>query len=235
MSLIDFLFPRRCLGCGKFGNYFCQDCLKAIRPLEGQICPACEKPAFNGFTHPRCQTKYTLDGLVSIFPYEDMMKIALSKLKYKFITDLAKELVDSIIRIIELNLTDQFKSLKWLFMDHKSILVPIPLYWQRENWRGFNQSELLGKKIAKHFGWEMRTDVLIRQKSTQPQVGLKSDKRQENISGAFCLNSNWKLEIRNWKFIIFDDVWTTGSTLKEAARVLKIAGAKEVWGLTICR
>jgi len=234
MFLLDFLFPRCCLGCGREGSYFCHSCLKLIKPLEKFICPVCEKPAFNGQTHPRCQTKYTLDGLVSIFPYEGMIKAALSKLKYKFITDLTQELAGSIVRTIELNLTDQFKSLKWFFIDHKSILFPIPLYWQRENWRGFNQSELLGKKIAEHFGWRMKTDVLIRQRFTKPQVGLKSDKRQENIQGAFKISPN--IQISQYpNILLFDDVWTTGSTLKEACKTLKMAGAKEVWGLTICR
>jgi len=234
MSFTDLLFPRQCLGCGREGGYFCSACQKQIKTLGFQICPVCEKPAINGLTHPRCQTRYTPDGLTSIFPYEGIIKTAISKLKYKFITDLAKELVGSMVRTIELDLLVQFKSLKWFFMDHKSILIPIPLYWRRENWRGFNQSELLGKRLADHFHWQLRTDILIRQKHAQPQVKLKGDERQQNIHGAFKISPNIQI-FQYPNIVIFDDVWTTGSTLNEAAETLKKAGAKRVWGLTICR
>jgi len=114
------------------------------------------------------------------------------------------------------------------------MLVPIPLYWQRENWRGFNQAELLGRKLADYFGWQLRNDVLIRQKATLPQVGLEASQRQKNIQGVFRINYNHQIP-KDFSLLLFDDVWTTGSTLKEAGGVLKRAGFKKVWGLTICR
>jgi ComF family protein len=222
------------LDCGQEGHYFCSACQKQIKTLGFQICPICEKPAINGVTHPRCRKRNSLDRLISIFSYEGMIKTAISKLKYKFITDLAKELVGSTVRTIELDLGDQFKSLTWFFMDHKSILIPIPLYWRRENWRGFNQSELLGKRLADHFHWQLRTDILIRQRHAKPQVKLKGDERQQNIHGAFKISPNIQAS-QYPNIVIFDDVWTTGSTLKEAGKILKMAGVKKVWGLTICR
>ncbi len=203
--------------------------------MEKFICPVCEKAAFNGLTHPYCQAKYALDGLISLFPYEGIIKTVLGKLKYKFMTDLTNELVGLIIQTIKMNLKNRFKLLNWLLNEKKSILVPLPLYWQRENWRGFNQSELLGGQIAKHFGWEIRNDILIRQKFTQPQVGLKSSKRQQNIQGAFKINPNFKVKDFKSNILLFDDVWTTGSTLKEAGKILKKGGVKKVWALTICR
>jgi ComF family protein len=160
--------------------------------------------------------------LISIFPYDGLLKKAIGKIKYHFVTDLVEEFIG-----LTLSYWPSFET-------KKAILIPIPLYWQRENWRGFNQAELLGRKIAKAFGWEVRTDILIRQKHTQPQIELKSEARQQNIRGAFKINTDDKL-ILNSKLVLFDDVWTTGSTLKEACKTLKKAGVKEVWGLTICR
>jgi len=158
--------------------------------------------------------------------------MAIVKLKYKFVTDLAEDLFVLIKRFIKTK--NQFKYLKNFFDKEKTMLVPIPLYWQRENWRGFNQAELLGRKLADYFGWQLRNDVLIRQKATLPQVGLEAGQRQKNIQGAFKIKNNHQIP-KDFSLLLFDDVWTTGSTLKEAGRVLKKAGFKKVWGLTICR
>lgn len=236
MSFLDFFFPRRCLSCGEGGNYFCQECVKTIKLIEKQICPVCEKPAINGATHPCCQSEYSLDGLISIFPYEGIIKTAISKLKYKFITDLARELVSSIIRTIELDKNGQFNYLNRLIgMGEEIILVPVPLHWRRKNWRGFNQAELLGRVLAQNFGWQFEENLLVRSRYTKPQIKLKSEQRKENIRGAFKINSNSKIINHKSNIIIFDDVWTTGSTIKEAGVVLKMAGAEIVWGLTIAR
>jgi len=235
MALIDLLFPRQCLGCGREGSYFCPHCLQKVRVMEKLICPACEKPAINGITHPRCHKRDSLDGLISIFSYEGMIRKAIAKLKYKFVTDLASELIIKMIQIIETDRNGRFKYLNYL-MEKKEqvILVPVPLHSRRERWRGFNQAELLGKILVTHFGWQFVPDFLFRQKSTKPQVGLKSDKRQQNIHGAFKISPNIQI-FQYPNIVIFDDVWTTGSTLKEAAETLKKAGAKRVWGLTIAR
>lgn len=226
--LLDFLFPRRCLGCGNLGQYFCRDCTEDIKPIENQVCPVCEKPAIWGKTHPRCQTKYSLDGLTSIFLYQGIIKKAIGKLKYRFVTDLAEELI---------NLTCQyFDNYKSYFINHKSyILIPVPLHSRRLRWRGFNQAELLGKMLAKEFNWQILTDILTRHKYAKPQIKLRGKERKENIRGVFQINPNCKLLIVNSKFVLFDDVWTTGSTLRECGKVLKMAGAKEVWGLTLAR
>ena len=117
----------------------------------------------------------------------------------------------------------------------KPILIPVPLHPRRERWRGFNQSELLGKKLANHFGWQVKTDILSRQRYTQPQMSLKGQERKTNIIKAFKVNSPLSDLIFSSPLIVFDDVWTTGSTLKEAGKALKMAGFKNVWGLTICR
>lgn len=218
--LLDFLFPRRCLGCGQWGKYFCQECLKKIKLIERQICPVCKKLAVSGKTHPRCQTKYSLNGLVSIFAYEGIIKQAIGKLKYKFITDLAEELI---------GLTSKHMS-----YSKSSILIPVPLHPRRQRWRGFNQAELLGRILAEKFNWQVRTDILVRHKHTKPQVDLKGKERKKNIRGAFKITP--KAKIKNLKKVwLFDDVWTTGSTLRECGQVLKRAGAKEVWGLTLAR
>lgn len=228
--LLDLLFPKRCLGCGKWGNYFCQDCLKSCLPLEKQICPVCRKSSISNKAHAKCQTRYSLDGLTSIFPYQGLIKKAVTKLKYKFITDLAQELMATMIHIIVVE-----KDFAFLGRLKPGILVPVPLHPRRERQRGFNQAELLGRPLAKELGWQVQTDLLKRHQYTKPQVRLQGKARRQNIKGAFQVNQNFRSMAFCSKLIVFDDVWTTGSTLRECGSVLKRAGAKKVWGLTLAR
>jgi len=190
----------------------------------------CGGGALGGLTHQFCRRPFGLDGLTSIFAYKGVVTKAIKKLKYKFVKDLAEELVELFL---------SFCGEEKLFSDFCRLpnvtLVPIPLHPQRLRWRGFNQAELLGELIAKNLGIKFVPDLLLRVKNTKPQVELDKDQRQVNIHGAFKKNPNSQFAIRNSLILIFDDVWTTGATLKEAGKVLKRNGAKKAWGLTIAR
>jgi len=228
--LADFLFPRECLGCGQTGNYFCEHCLNKLLLQPQRICPICSQFSPGGFVHPGCQQSLGLNGLTTVFQYKGIFKKAIKKLKYKFITDLAGNLVESF-----LSFCGEDKTFTQFCRQTNVFLVPIPLHPSRRRWRGFNQAELLGKMIAENLALPFQPNLLLRKKKTKPQVKLSKDERAENIKGAFILNGNLKLEIKNLKFIIFDDVWTSGATMREAARVLKRSGAQKVWGLALAR
>jgi ComF family protein len=231
MTLIDLLFPRKCLNCGREGSYFCSQCLNFLSLDNQRICPVCEKPSIGGHTHARCSKKESLDGLTSIFAYKGIIKKAITKLKYKFIFDIAGDLMEVFLSSCGEDLVFSTYCQK-----EKPILVPIPLHPQRLRWRGFNQSELLGKIIAKNLGLQLIPDLLIRTKNTKPQMELSEKQRQENILGAFSLKLQLPNNlITNNSILLFDDVWTSGATIKEAGKILKKNGAKKVWGLTIAR
>lgn len=151
----------------------------------------------------------------SAWRYEGVVRKAIIALKYKFATEIADELVG----YIKLKTSSQN-------------LVPIPLHWRRQNTRGFNQSELLGQKLASKMNWKYTPSLLIKSRPTPPQVGLKRDTRQSNLKGAFALNPKFKIPT---SVLIFDDVYTTGSTLKEVVKTLRNSGAKKVWCLTVAR
>lgn len=212
MKLLDFIFPKRCLGCGKIGRYFCDTCSKAIQIIADneKICPMCGRLALDGITHPGCKTPYGLDGLTSFFHYEGIIQKAIKAIKYRFISDLASE-------FISLVPTNQIP---------QGVLIPIPLHPSRLRFRGFNQAEELGK----FFGLPMRTDLITRTKKTVPQVEM-SDKKQrlENMKNVFVAEG--KVD----SVLLFDDVFTTGATMRAATMVLKRAGAKTVWGMTMAR
>ncbi len=223
-SVLDFIFPLRCPGCNKKGTWFCDDCLAKLTFLETFPCAVCGKEAIKGITHPRCQTKYTLDRLISIYQYEGPIKKAIAWLKYKDVTGLAKILANLMVEEVR-ELGIEFGS--------KTIIIPVPLHWKRAWDRGFNQAELLARPFGKSLGLEVRDDLLRRTRHTEPQIRLKHDQRQKNVSGAFAVPDSKRNEVKNKDFLLVDDVCTTGATLDACANALKRAGARYVWALTL--
>lgn len=159
----------------------------------------------------------------SIFKYEGVIRRAIISLKYKFATDLTDELTDVCVQ-----------KLSTFHLPRTTVLVPIPLHKQRENWRGFNQAEIIGENLAKKMGWKYIPNLLIRRKQTTPQINLKGVDRRKNLSGVFVINPNILLPSA-YRLILFDDVYTTGSTINEAKKVLSETGFKNIKSLTIAR
>lgn len=229
--LLDILFPKRCFGCKKSGNYLCNQCKENILQTD-LVCPKCESPSVGGQTHPVCRRKFGLDGLWSLGIYKDPLRTVIKKLKYSFIEELAVVLTDITLEYwarFQPHLLEKIKKdggENWA-------VVPVPLHWYRENYRGFNQSSLIGKHLAKSLGLKY-VEALKRVKHTDPQVKLKSYDRHKNIKNAFEITKPYTLTPSPLVLLI-DDVWTTGATLKECCFVLKKAGAKQVWALTLAR
>lgn len=224
MDILELIFPKKCLGCGKDGGYICSSCLSSLASPK-PVCPECGRPSIDGMTHAKCKKRLGVDGLVSLWFYGGVIRKVTIALKYKFSLEAARELADYT--------TAELKKRK-LFLLKNLVLVPIPIHRLRGNWRGFNQAEEIGRLIAQKMGWEFLPHFLGRKKMSRPQTELKGKERLKNIKGAFSLSSN--ISISQYPHILlFDDVLTTGATLKEAAKVLKRGGAKMVWGLTIAR
>jgi ComF family protein len=220
MNIVDIFFPRKCFGCGLSGYYLCPECVRKTRPPK-LACPKCNGLSPDGAAHIRCKDIVGLDGRVSLWKHSGGMRKAIAGMKYKFAFEIAKELAKHAAKKI---------SKEKLFFPKNSVLVPIPLYWHRKNWRGFNQSEEIGQMIAEKIGWGFDKNLLIRKASKKPQASLKKEKRMANIKGVFSLI---KPPDKNVPVILFDDVWTTGSTAKEAASILKEEGVKRVNCLTL--
>lgn len=225
MSLVDLVFPKKCLGCGKGGTYLCDSCLQK-QHLAKPSCPMCDKPSIDGMTHARCKKNLGLDGHVAIWNYGGIIRKAIVKLKYSYAKELANGLAYAAINKIE-------SSDIAIALPKRSVLTPVPLHWYRKNYRGFNQSGLVGEKISGYLNFRFVEDLLIRNQMKKSQTELKGRERRKNVRGVFSLNK--KYDIENTNIIIFDDVYTTGSTIKEACKVLKRNGAGAVWGFSIAR
>ena len=189
------------------------------------MCPVCEKLSSDGFTHERCKSVFGIDGHICLFSYEGVIRKALIALKYKYAFDVVSELVGYGM--------EQFETKKH-FLPKFDYFVPIPLYWYRENIRGFNQSGVIGEAFAKALKLKFASNLLMRKRLGSAQVELRGEQRAKNVKGVFLVNPNF-VPGRKFSVLIFDDVYTTGSTLKEACRVLKQKGANKVWGLTFAK
>lgn len=203
MDLVNFLFPRKCLTCKKNGKYICDDCFQKVR-VGGTLKKG--------------------DLIVySIFRYEGVIRRAIISLKYKFATDISDEIVNLSVKRLKKN--NYFKGTNF-------VLVPVPLHFKRENWRGFNQTEIIGEKIASKMNWKFSKDLLTRFKNTNTQVGLEKEERTKNLFDAFVVNKNTQLS-KNINLILFDDVYTTGSTVNEAVKALKNVGYTKIVCLVV--
>lgn len=215
--ILDLLFPKKCVGCGRVGSYLCRVCFSKISYVEKPVCPVCQRQAVGGKTHPGCRGRYKLDGLIVLLKYKWPVDAAIKKIKYKWIYSIEEILVSFIVR-------DFWKS----DVPDFDLLMPIPLHAKRKKWRGFNQAEIIAKDLAEKFKVKLGRG-LIRNRETKTQVGLSKDERKKNISGAFSLISTVGVKGKN--ILLVDDVYTTGATMSEACKVLKKAGAGEVWAL----
>ena len=213
MSLIlDLIFPKKCLNCGAKGQYLCPKCLSLQKTNQ-----------------PKYIDKLSKEGSLSLFRYEFLINIAISELKYHFVTDLAEELAIISANLIKIN----FPHLLKYWQKNNFVLIPIPLHLSRQNWRGFNQSEILVKNLAKKLSLTFSNQVLIRHQNTQIQARLKNIKeRTNNVSNIFSLHPS-SCQLKNRNFIIFDDVSTTNSTLISAQLTLKDLPVNQCWYLTL--
>ncbi|HAA02631.1 MAG TPA: hypothetical protein DCE18_04585, partial [Syntrophobacteraceae bacterium] len=112
-------------------------------------------------------------------------------------------------------------------------ILPVPLHHQRLRERGFNQAGLIGGELGLRWSIPVRFGVLVRHRATQPQTRLGRQERLENVQGAFAVAKPELLRSRS--VLLVDDVFTTGTTLSECARVLKRAGARRVTAVTVAR
>jgi len=232
-TLLEILFPKFCFGCGREGTYLCKDCQSCLEISEDIFC-LCEKPKLikisdSSEIRGKCNACHSknLDGLFFPLSYQNkLIKELIHQFKYEpFVKELAKPLTELIIA--------HFFLLGNKKVWENKILIPIPLGKKKLKWRGFNQAEEIAKELSHKLRIPLLTECLKKAKRTISQTELSKEERKENIKGAF-LAKNTHL-IKNKKILLVDDVYTTGATMEEAAKVLKQAGAKEVWGVVVAR
>ena len=224
-SLTDMLAPARCMGCLGEGEWLCSTCQREVSfaPL---ICVGCGKVQPQGRVCKDCRKKIALTGVVSVGLYgSNLLRRGVHWLKFKSITGVAPTLaylmaarITTIAPLVELR--------------RATTLVPVPLHRSRLRQRGFNQSEVLAKELSQWLGLPM-WPIVQRSKKTWTQAMLPSEMRVNNVRDAFALVDKDILAAE--RYIVIDDVTTSGSTLSAVANLLWDGGTKEVWGLTVLR
>ena len=217
MDLLDLIFPKRCVACGKVGSYLCSEDKKKIRNGHS-FCPICLKNSIAGTTHAKCKKVLNLDGLICLFHYSSPVKEMIHELKYRLVRDIWETLLNEIVK------SEKLKELEFKGFT----LIPTPLSEKRKAWRGFNQAEILGARIANRLKVGFDPNTLKKIKETKPQVKLQKSQRIKQVAHAFK-----STDVKGRDFLLFDDVWTTGATMKAAAAALKRKGARKVWGLAL--
>ncbi|MEA2020656.1 MAG: ComF family protein [Patescibacteria group bacterium] len=218
--LVSFLFPRKCVGCRRFGSWLCPKCEDKLSYAPFQYCLVCGRPAIGGFTHPGCATRYSVDRLLVPFQYQGPLRLAICRAKYWGEWALFSRFADLV------SLWLAYSSISFL---PDTVLVPIPLHPLRLWERGFNQSEIFAKYLAQQLDLSVSFLGLKRAHYTQSQTKLNQQERKKNVRGAFSCSS--ALEGKN--IVLVDDVCSTGATLSEASKMLKKKGARSVWVLVI--
>jgi ComF family protein len=133
-------------------------------------------------------------------------------------------------------LAEALVQLKSEFGPQQVLVIPVPLYKGKRRQRGFNQAELIARSALKSrdgSGVQVATDILLRTRETESQIGLTSHQRRENMRGAFAVDG--AKDIKGREVLLVDDVYTTGTTATECAKVLRRAGAAKVWVATVAR
>lgn len=204
----DLLFPVFCVGCDKEESWICTDCLpKNIVPQQ--------------IVFTADSDIASLDGLTALSSYDTSVISELVRmLKYRFVTDALSDLQTIISKV---NFTADW---------HDFVIVPVPLHARRERERGFNQAELIANLFAQRFGLVVNKK-LRRAVYTRQQAALSGEERRKNLTDAFMFEIIDGVVPAN--VLLVDDVFTTGSTLKECAKALKAAGVQTVWGLVLAK
>ncbi len=211
-TILNFLYPPKCPGCRgsvKHNGQWCEDCLNRIlQPWQLPLDDAIGK-IFDG-------------GVMSFCDYEDPVKKLIADAKF----EKKKHAVKALQFFVE-------KGMEKLDLKDIDIVVPVPLHKSKIKQRGFNQSVLFFEDALKNSGLEI-WEVLRRVHETRPQFGLKFAERKKNIKGAFAVaDKKHRRLVKGKRVLLVDDIFTTGATFAECGKVLRDAGAKQIFGLVI--
>ncbi len=192
------------------------------------FCPGCFKPSVEGQRHKDCRNKTHLDGLVTALDWNNqIVREAVHGLKYDGVKSFARPFANLLLK------KAQGSPLLFQFLSSADALVPVPLHKKRLLWRTYNQSELIAHELCQYVPGEVRVDVVRKQKNSKTQTKLKGFNRFKNVSNTFEIIPG--ADVRGGRFVVFDDVVTSGATMNEIARTLKEGGASVVWGLAVTR
>ncbi len=232
-EILDSLWPRRCAVCqrpvDRPGRYICADCVNRVPFIEVKGCCRVCGRALEGMSFDWCCEDCSklhppfFDRAASAVRFEAEMRELITAFKFHQHLELTADFTDWL---------EGAAKARFLVREIEAI-IPMPTrYYPRIN-KGYNPSELLAKGLAKRFDKPYSAHILARQGKFRQQAKLSEDERRENVKDTIRVRQPER--VKGKCLLLIDDIMTTGSTLSEAARALKLAGAQKVWCLTLAR
>jgi len=216
---LDFLYKKKCISCYRIqDSILCNSCIKLIQVLDIS-CNKCGFVLNNNICYHCNNNEIYFEKLFSIGLYSGLLKTLIYEYKYNKNKELS---------IIFSNLI--YKKLGHI-NEKINFITSIPIHKEKLKLRGFNQAELFAKKISNKIGLKY-LEILERVKNTKPQYSLSSLERKENLKNAFIVN---KKNVKSNNIILVDDIYTTGTTIREACIELKKAGINKIYIVVIAR
>jgi len=206
------------------GRLICPECVKKLSFVKNPVCKKCGKEVISTdieYCLDCVRHKRTFEHGRALINYDENAGSSMAKIKYKN----KREYLDFYGEAICARYGKLIRRME------ADVLVPVPVHPSRRKERGFNQAELLARRIGEHLGIAVCSTMLVRNKKTMPQKGLDPAGRLKNLEEAFSAGEMIK-EVES--VILVDDIYTTGSTIEACTRALKKAGIKRVYFLAIC-
>jgi ComF family protein len=222
---LDLLFPPTCVGCASAGHLLCPACAQKVEPVPSTICRRCgqvQHACVDECAKCRANRSHPLRLVGAAALYSFPLRESIHALKYAN----HPELADPLARYMVVAFAED----RWRRVSAEiDAVVPVPLHKERQDERGYNQSELLAVAFCHAVGLQLAPCWLHRMRATRQQVGLNAPERQQNVDGAFRAET----AIRGKTLLLLDDVYTTGATLSACTHAAMDAGAKAVFALTL--
>ncbi len=201
-TVLDWVFPPRCAGCGRVDAIWCSRCQAQIAQEPPQLA---------------LRTLPSLTACAATGLHDGKLRSAIHALKYEHARAVAEPLGERLAACLA--------DLHWPI----DLIVPVPLHQERLRTRGYNQAEMLARALSHRVGVPCRADIIARVRDTQSQVGLNAAERQQNVQAAFAPVGE---SLPDLVVLLVDDVYTTGATMAACAEAVLRAGAHAVYGLT---
>lgn len=231
-GFLSLFYPFQCLNCKRYIKDFkylfvCPECFSSIKDVKHNICKICSKPLASEYVDVcqecRERKKTYFEYIKAAGFYESPLKELIHFFKFNQKKSAGKILGDFILSRINNR-----------FFDNMDFITFVPLSKKTEQERNFNHTRELALYISKKTGIKV-LDTVKKIKETEDQSSLKREERLKNLKDAFDIKEDIKEKIIKKNIIIIDDIYTTGSTINEVARVLKENCAKDIFGLVVAR
>ena len=226
-KIISVIYPRHCPVCEEIvsptGRMFCKDCIRKLSFVKIPVCLKCGKEIFDAqkeYCEDCAKRKKSYEYGMALLNYDELTEKIMINIKYHN----KREYIKALSKLLVSRYGSEILKLK------VDVLLPIPVHKKRLRQRGYNQSALITKEVAKELNLTYVENVLVRNKNTKAQKELSPEQRLANLSAAFACSE----EAKNYsKVLLVDDIYTTGSTIEACTRLLKEKGVSEVYYVSL--